>query len=653
MSLALARWLEIAVEAERVVTPCAIAPFGGGFGSACHVILEESTFVRLPYTLSPTDLMTRLVVYRCVLRDPCLVQVRGDLETFLSETGTGDVMRRYGATWKSVTLAACWILLMSGPVWAQSYVGIDVCDFCHRSEVTGVLERTQHPDKVLSPSEVLVTDGTGESGATCAMGTSIFDPCTVGYDTFVAPYSGFFNIDDVEYALGKHLKQRFLTVKIPLDMDASNGDPGNVGMVPANKYVMMGIQWNMAEQRWQNYHGPTVEDNWYTEDRFWNKKCGSCHTTGFDPTNDNWVEQSRSGAQHGVTCEACHGPASSHVNNPNGVKPAFPENFAGGVDGPESAAERERRLEICGQCHGRGASVPNGTYGFPFNDDAGVGYVPGEVLANYYTQTTSASRFWPDGTSKSHHQQYIDFLNSTHWTGPASFEGQLDCMTCHDSHGNGVEPGELKEGGGSGLCQTCHTDMVGAAFTAHTGGGSMTEAVMDCNDCHMPYTAKSINPYDIRSHTFRIIPPANSLEPSYLGMPNSCTSSCHNETGPGFTLSDEFAQISLFAIRANSGGSQTEVGGLFLDKDGTDLLAFWSPSTDPNHDTYRMYRTSTAASGVLAPGNWVDVTADDVDADPANESFRREADNGIDLEFFIVVDQGTYVGDAPWGHYFR
>ncbi len=63
-----------------------------------------------------------------------------------------------------------------------------------------------------------------------------------------------------------------------------------------------------------------------------------------------------------------------------------------------------------------------------------------------------------------------------------------------------------------------------------------------CIDCHMPYTAKSINAYDIRSHTFRVIPPDNT---TLYEMPNSCTTGCHNGVDPGAPLGLAEAQEAL------------------------------------------------------------------------------------------------------------
>lgn len=542
---------------------------------------------------------------------------------------------------------------VGGAAWGQEYVGLNTCSsYCHPGIPAGVLS-SRHPDQVTSPIRVLVTNGLGESGPDCTPGTSIFDPCTSGHVVYVAPFATFFDLDRVEYVLGGYRAQRFLTQTLPIDDDAANGAPDNVRLLSAREFAVMGVQWNVGRQRWEDYHGPTVEDDWHVPDRRWNRQCAACHTTGFDPATDFWVEQGRAGAQHGVTCEACHGPSSMHVNNPIDFQPSFPTAFPGGVDGPpQTLAEAKRRLEICGQCHGRGASVPEGTYGYPYAEDAAAGYVPGEILDDYYTQTDSAEWFWPDGTARSHHQQYNDFLLSGHWIDP-DVPDKLECATCHDPHGNGTEVGELRFGGGNALCLSCHPDLTGGAFDRHTGRMSMFAAEVKCRDCHMPLTAMNANAYDLRSHTFRIIPPANTVEPSYEGMPNSCTSSCHTAGAPGPLLSPEIAQQYLYQMRAINGGARSELHELVVDRSAGELLLSWAPSTDANHVSYKLYRSTDASSARIDSAHWRDVSGEDSDGDPGDAFHSRPVDPTVTIEYFVVVDQGSYVGDSPWGHYFR
>ena len=44
------------------------------------------------------------------------------------------------------------------------------------------------------------------------------------------------------------------------------------------------------------------------------------------------------------------------------------------------------RIEVCGRCHTRGTSAPNGTYGYPYDDANNVMFIPGDNLADYFIE---------------------------------------------------------------------------------------------------------------------------------------------------------------------------------------------------------------------------------------------------------------------------
>ncbi|NIQ81836.1 MAG: hypothetical protein GTN93_27915, partial [Anaerolineae bacterium] len=164
---------------------------------------------------------------------------------------------------------------------ARGYAGMDDCLYCH---VEDAFADTLHPRKIRAPEAVLTTIIEGQE-------VSIFDSRTEGYETYVAPWAEYFNEDNVEFTIGGHWKQRFLTQIVPAEFSTGgDGLPIYSGeiVLPENYWVVMGIQWNVEHQRWQNYHGPTDENNWFmtplrdpddTTDRTWNKNCAGCHTT--------------------------------------------------------------------------------------------------------------------------------------------------------------------------------------------------------------------------------------------------------------------------------------------------------------------------------------------------------------------------------------
>ena len=432
------------------------------------------------------------------------------------------------------------VLLMLGSgafVQAATYRGMDNCLGCHTGRQYERYLDTLHPYKVQGPpteTETPVLSTTIDEEK-----VSIFDPRTTGYDTYIAPWADYFNEDNVAYTIGgAGWKQHFMTQVIPQTVDGQTYS-GKTHLA-GNDYVVMGMMWNIQKQQWQDYHGPLGPNNWYTEDRLTRKKCGGCHTTGFKPNTGTWADQNSDRMAKGVSCESCHGPDYRETN-------------------PEYLTFKQR-FELCGSCHGRGSSVADdgspGPYGYPYSEALGRGFEPGDDLADFYIQSTSSSNFWPNGNSKKHHQQYNDSLLSKHT------EAEVGCDDCHTSHNAGYAhqtklPGNL-------LCVHCHSEL--ADETAYRRHSAHSSGATKCIDCHMPYTAKSMNAFDIRSHTCNSIPPAETIaqggDPAGFSgpldtahIPNSCNSKCHNGQGSGFEKTNSVAQIGYEYIRALNGSA--------------------------------------------------------------------------------------------------
>jgi len=285
-----------------------------------------------------------------------------------------------------------------------------------------------------------------------------------------------FTRDEVSYVVGGQFSQRYLT---QLD--------GELYVLPA--------QWNVTADEWVAYH----EEDW--QERPYTRYCAGCHTTGFDSETDTWSEE-------GVQCEACHGPGSEHV--------ALTGDRAAIVNPGLLALQAQ--TEVCGQCHSRGTD-PTGTYEFP------VDYQPGGALKleDAFPPISDEDHFWPDGSSKAHHQEYLDWKQSPH-------AAAVSCVFCHVSHSHG-ETAHQTRWVGNHRCVICHEEK--RDLEAHVP--YMQAETAFCTDCHMPTLAEAdVAEYnfDIHSHTFWGPDPVTTIH--YGGqeaMPNACNL-CHTDQTP-------------------------------------------------------------------------------------------------------------------------
>ena len=210
------------------------------------------------------------------------------------------------------------------------------------------------------------------------------------------------------------------------------------------------------------------------------RNCAGCHSTGAQIEYQDFVDgdvtfksvvTAFDYQDLNMTCEACHGPGSDHVANPDKTTIISPQYLTAKASN-----------ELCGQCHASHAGkseAPMGIFKYAFDernkDGLGNGYfVPGVYdLATYYFNYNLATlddswkdgpfHSWPDQThSRAHSQQLPELLRSAHLTNPYE---KLTCYTCHDPHTLDGGPASLVVDGydfqkpaysNNTLCLTCH-----------------------------------------------------------------------------------------------------------------------------------------------------------------------------------------------------
>ncbi len=282
-----------------------------------------------------------------------------------------------------------------------TYKGSKICMMCHR---------TMDISKTIVASYVQTAHYSALQPATNA-------------NAIVADFSSApFTKDKVAYVLGVgHRQQAYL--------DA------NFQLLPA--------EWSVATKSWVKVEPVDAK-----------AQCIRCHTTGFDATNDTWVEM-------GVGCEMCHGPGSTHLAKMVSAPDAQKLEIAKQTILMPKDLPPQRLDMICGQCH----SVGKDKDGHPFP----ASFRPGDDLNAVFTlaQVTGPGR----------NQQYNDYIQSKHYA------AGITCITCHDPHGNTDQPDQLRQPVNQ-LCLTCHKSQItdpAAHIQQHKGA-----ADAKCSDCHMP-----------------------------------------------------------------------------------------------------------------------------------------------------------------------
>jgi len=318
---------------------------------------------------------------------------------------------------------------------------------------------------------------------------------------------------------------------------------------------------------WRDYH---LDQWWNTADNTFKTapvaansfdiQCAPCHYNGYRVTQNAGGEYVASGVsdsnsevhpvagtkqEMNIGCETCHGPGSEHVAaGGNGKFIVSP-----GILTPERASM------ICGQCHSRS----QGNDSFLIKKDSPLDntnkmMVAGTSRAAFLAGNTSrhdasstAGDLWADNThSKSHHQQYTDFIRTAKYRNGSRL---LTCYSCHDPHAPGTDRHQMSGTTNNSLCQGCHTTVTDVVAHMTAKIGASMGAGTKCIQCHNPKTASSGaggNPTtpvtggtsaakyyqgDISSHLFDV--PRKTATSSTNTMPVPYTNNCgvcHNYT---------------------------------------------------------------------------------------------------------------------------
>lgn len=284
-------------------------------------------------------------------------------------------------------------------------------------------------------------------------------------------------------------------------------DPLQQVLVPGNRGRLQAltVAWDVEGRRWYSLYPDEATPagdvlDWQRDGMSWNYMCASCHVTGlergYDIESDSY---STEWAEPTVGCEACHGPGSNHVDDPDepfGMTGAS-ENLRP-ISGRADLSVLDAELTMCAACHSRRTPlVEPVVHGASFLDQ----YAPALISDGLY---------FDDGQIRDEVYVYGSFLQS------GMAQAGVTCSDCHDPHtGERRLPGDA-------LCLSCHagTNEEVPIHIAHVD----SYMPLTCESCHMP--DRTYMGMDARGdHRFGIPDPTSARQ---AGSLNVCAD-CHGE----------------------------------------------------------------------------------------------------------------------------
>jgi tetratricopeptide (TPR) repeat protein len=312
------------------------------------------------------------------------------------------------------------------------------------------------------------------------------------------------------------------------------------GYTPLQQYLVpfdggklqcLPIAWDSEKNKWFHLGDSVYKDQeikpdnwlfWTNQAQNWNGMCADCHSTNlqknFDPVTNTFKT---TWSEIDVSCEACHGPASRHLEWANLPEGSRPMDINTGLVVRTRDLDNKELLSVCARCHSRRAIMSD-------YDNSN------EDLLNYMVpQLITSPIYHSDGQILEEDYEYASFTQSR------MFEKGIKCNDCHDSHSAKTLHPDNR------LCLKCHRPDIydSPAHHFHKMPDANSPPLVNrgkpeyirgtgsqCVNCHMVGQFYMGNDYR-RDHSFRIPRPDLTLS---IGTPNACND-CHTDKSVGWS----------------------------------------------------------------------------------------------------------------------
>jgi len=395
------------------------------------------------------------------------------------------------------------IMLFSTTSYAADFVGSEQCQNCHQKEFSAW--QGSHHDMAMKHADdkSVLADFNNVSFEDAGKVNKFFKKKAQFWVNIKGP-DGKFHDYQIKYTFGFEPLQQYMV----------EFDDGRVQLIP---FAWDSRSKAQGGQRWFNLY-PEFNENhqdffWTNKGQNWNYMCADCHSTNvkknFDIKSDSYQTTF---SEINVGCEACHGPASKHIDwakvaNNSANDNGFSRNIGKQVkewlhkEGfntlKPKAIQNSQQTLVCAQCHSRRTQISNNDH--IDKNDFGEKYLLSLITNdNYYA----------DGQIYNENFVYGSFLQSK------MAKNGVVCSNCHDPHTTKLTmPEEV-------VCLQCHQAENYAQKSHHQHSDDSTGA--QCVNCHMPETTY-MEIDDRRDHGWHKPTPDMAKQ---FATPDTCLS-CH------------------------------------------------------------------------------------------------------------------------------
>lgn len=384
---------------------------------------------------------------------------------------------------------------LAGDVHA-TYVGRESCIECHQTQAD--LFHGSHHDMAMDVAndETVLANFDGAKIPHYGVTSTVFRDGEKFMVNTEGP-DGEMQDFEVKYVFGVEPLQQYM-VELRRDPNAKEDEVGQL--------QVLRLSWDTVRKRWFYLTPPDVDEkidstdplHWTGITQRWNTSCAECHSTNLQRNYDAATQHYHTTfSEIDVSCEACHGPGSLHVEIARNKGLFWDKQHGYGLAKLKTASNLPQ-VESCAPCHSRRTGVCNGFQAGDRFDD----FFACQVLADQVYQH--------DGQIRDEDYVYGSFIQSK------MFHQGIRCTDCHDPHSARLKFDDNQ------LCTSCHQHPAGKYDSVNHHHHEMGTPGASCVECHMPSTTyMDVDPR--RDHSLRVPRPDMSVK---YGTPNACTG-CH------------------------------------------------------------------------------------------------------------------------------
>jgi len=376
------------------------------------------------------------------------------------------------------------------------YVGRQSCVKCHQQQTAEFLHSDHDRAMDLATPETVLADFNNATITQHGVESKMFR----NGDKFMVHTEGpdgKMQDFQIKYVFGVNPIQQYM-----VEFDREPDMPAN----EIGRLQVLRISWDTIKNQWFYLPAPDVAEklepgdplHWTGYAQCWNTMCADCHSTNLK--KNYHVDTQRYHTTYSeidVSCEACHGPGSTHVQLASRSSLFWDREQGYGLAKLKGESPKNE-IATCVRCHSRRRIVhPDFSPGDDFYD-----FFANELLRE--------ETYHVDGQILDEVYVHGSFIQSK------MYHKGIRCTDCHNPH-----TAKVKHQGNK-LCTSCHAHAEAKYDTPahhhHQAGSKGAQ----CVECHMPETTyMEIDPR--RDHSLRIPRPDLSVA---TGAPNSCTG-CH------------------------------------------------------------------------------------------------------------------------------